>query len=80
MDDRLENLEELTTAIDRRLDVVFYLYGVCYNISTDGTPFIAVCPDGNGDYYKDADDLVNNYLVDGKPLAELWPDIEIDSM
>ena len=38
------SLEELIWAIDIGLDVEFFLDGVRYNISTDGTPFIAVCP------------------------------------
>lgn len=74
---RLENLAELIDAIDMRLDVEFMLYGKRYNISTDGTPFIAECPDGDGDYYKDGADLVLHHFIAGKPLKDIWQDFEI---
>lgn len=77
MDNKLESLQELTDAIDRRQDIEFLLNDVHYNISTDGVPFIAVCPDGDGQYYKDAKDLVNNHFINGKPLKNLWQNIEI---
>lgn len=78
--DRLESLEELTKAIDMRLDIEFSLYGKRYNISTDGTPFIALCPDGDGDYYLDARDMLENHRIDGKPLREIWRDFEVLAM
>ena len=81
MDDvRFTSLNELIEAIDMGLDIEFYLYGTRYNISTDGTPFIAVCPDGDGDYYQDGSDLVMNHMIDGSPLSDLWRDIEIRAM
>lgn len=78
--DRLECLRELTEAIDMRLDLEFYLYGVRYNISTNGKPFICVCPDGDAAYYDNADDMVNHYKVDGKLLKDIWQDFEILAM
>ena len=77
---RLNSLDELIEAINMGLDIEFFLYGVRYNISTDGTPFIAVCPGGNGDYYQDANDLVKNHTINGKPLKDLWHDMEIRAM
>lgn len=74
---KLENLEELIWAIDAGLDVEFYLHDVRYNISTDGTPFIAVCPDGDGEYYKDARDMVENHKINGKALKDIWQDFKI---
>lgn len=62
------------------LDVVFLLHGVWYNISTDGTPFIAVCPDGDGDYYKDESALVAEHKIDRVPLKDQWADVEIYTM
>lgn len=78
--DRLESLKELMEAIDMRLDIEFNLYGKRYNISTDGTPFIALCPDGDGNYYSDAKDMVENHKIDGKPLKDIWRDFEILAM
>lgn len=74
---RLESLDELIQAIDMGLDLEFNLYGVRYNISTDGTPFIAECPEGDGDYYRDAEDMIEHHLIGGKPLRDIWQDFEI---
>lgn len=75
--DRLDNLEELTNSIDMGSDIEFSLYGVRYNISTDGTPFIAVCPDGDGIYYENAKDMTDHHLINGIPLKDAWKDMEI---
>ena len=74
---RLESLEELVQAIDMGLDIEFNLYGARYNISTDGTPFIAECPEGDGAYYQDAEDMIGHHLVNGKPLGDIWRDFQI---
>jgi hypothetical protein len=79
-DTRLDSLDELINAIDLGLDIEFFLRGKRYNISTDGTPFIAVCPDGDGDYYQNGTDLVQHHLIDAQPLANLWKEIEIYAM
>lgn len=78
--DRLESLDELIEAIDMGLDIEFNLHGIPYNISTDGIPFIAVCPDGDGVYYSDAKDMVDNHRIDGTPLKDIWQDFEILKM
>lgn len=78
--DRLESLEELTEAIDMGLDIEFNLYGTRYNISTDGTPFIATCPDGDGIHYPDAKDMIEKLAINGKLLKHIWQDMEILSM
>ena len=72
---KLVSLEELIWAIDIGLDIEFF-----YNISTDGTPFIAVCPDGDGDYYKDGTTLVTEHKINDVPLKERWRDIDIWAM
>ena len=77
---KLVSLEELIWAIDVGLDIEFFLHGVRYNISTDGTPFIAVCPDGDGDYYKDGTTLVTEHRINDVPLKEQWKDIDIWAM
>ena len=78
--DGLESLKELTDAIDMGLDIEFRLYGIRYNISTDGTPFIAECPDGEGTYYDNAEDMVNNHKVNQKLLKDIWQEFEILGM
>lgn len=78
--DRLESLDELANAIDIGLDLEFYLHGKRYNISTDGMPFIAICPDGDGSYYRNARDMLINHIVDGKPLKDQWQDLQILAM
>lgn len=75
--DRLDNLEELTNSIDMGSDIEFNLYGIRYNISTDGTPFIAACPDGDGIHYQNAADMAEHHLINGVPLKDTWKDIEI---
>lgn len=77
---KLTSLDELIEGIDMGLDVVFLLHDVWYNISTDGTPFIAVCPDGDGDYYKDGSTLVTEHKINGVPLKDQWKEIDIESM
>lgn len=78
--DRLDNLSELTEAIEMGLDIEFVLRGIRYNISTDGTPFIAVCPTGNGIHYTNAQELVEKHRIDGRPLKEMWQEVEILAM
>lgn len=78
--DRLESLAELTEGVELGLDIEFVLRGIRYNISTNGVPFIAACPDGDGVYYANARELVEKHLIDGKPLKELWPEMEILAM
>lgn len=78
--DRLESLDELIEAIEMRLDIEFMLGGIRYNISTNGRPFIAVCPDGDGVFYANAKELVEKCLIGGSPLKELWPEMEILAM
>ncbi len=78
--DRLENLAELIDAVEMGLDIEFVLRGKRYNISTDGVPFIAVCPDGDGVYYANVGEMVEKHLIDGQSLRELWPEMEILAM
>ena len=77
---RLESLQELIWAIDTGLDIEFYLYGTRYNISTNGTPFIAICPDGDGIYYQNAQDMIEHHAVNGKSLKDVWQDFEVIGM
>lgn len=77
---KLTSLEELIEAIDMGLDIVFVLHDVWYNISTDGTPFVAVCPDGDGVYYPDGTTLVTEHAIYGVPLREQWQEMNIWAM
>lgn len=77
---RLESLQELIWAIDIGLDIEFYLYGTRYNISTNGTPFIAICPDGDGIHYQNAQDMIEHHIVNGKSLKDVWQDFEVIGM
>lgn len=78
--DRLESLNELISAIDMRLDLEFNLYGNRYNISTNGKPFIALCPEGDAIYYDNAKDMVEHHMINGKILQDSWQDFEILTM
>lgn len=78
--DRLKSLDELIEAIEMRLDIEFILRGIRYNISTNGRPFIAVCPGGDGVFYANAKELLEKYRIGGSSLMELWPEMEILAM
>ena len=79
--DRLESLDELYEAIEMGLDIEFVLYGKRYNISwRDHKPFICICPDGDAEFYEDANELLNAYCINGSPLKDVWGDFEILSM
>lgn len=78
--DRLESLEELISAIDMGLDIEFDLYGTRYNISTNGKPFIAQCPEGDALYFDSAKDMVERHKVNGNALKDIWHDLEILAM
>lgn len=79
--DRLESLHELQEAIDMGLDIEFVLYEKRYNISwREDKPFICICPDGEAEFYKNAEELLNQYEVDGKALKDTWKDMEILAM
>lgn len=77
---KFNSLKELIDAIDMGLDIEFYLYGVHYNISSRGEPFICICPDGNAVFYKNGTELVNNHKIDNKLLKDIWQDIGLYSM
>lgn len=79
--DRLENLEELATAIDMGLDIEFILYGARYDISwRNYKPFICVCPDGEAVFYENTQDMLEHHAVNGKSLKDIWQDFEILAM
>lgn len=47
----------------RETDDKWYIYSECNQVKQ---------------YFKSADDLINNALIDGLPLNEMWSKIEID--
>lgn len=78
---KLNNLKELTDEIDIGMDIEFCIGKQRYNISwRNDKPFICLCPDGEALFYADSKDMMENYLVNGTPLKDLWEDIGIISM
>ncbi len=78
---KFENLSELSEAIEIGLDIEFILYGERYNISwRDDKPFICECPEGEAEFYSDAQEMLDKHKINNIPLNKLWEDIEILSM
>lgn len=78
---RLKSLDELIQAIDIGMDIEFYAYGIRYNISwRDDKPFICICPDGDAFFYNTPAEMFKKYRINGKPLKDMWQDLEILSM
>ena len=78
---KLKNLDEFLESLNYGMDIEMYIYEIRYNISwRDNKPFICTCPDGDAMVYNTIDDLMNNHLINGKPLIELWNDFKIISM
>lgn len=75
---KFKSLQELKEAIEMGLDIECFIYGDRYWIGAYGE--IALCPDGDADVYKDAEDLLNNHRINGKPLIEIWQDIDLYGM
>lgn len=40
---------------------------------------IALCPDGDGDFFETLDEMLD-FKIEGKPLKDIWSNIEIISM
>lgn len=78
---KFENLSELTEAIEIGLDIEFILYGERYNISwRNDKPFICECPDGEGEFYSDAQSMLDKHKINNIPLKKLWNDMKVLSM
>jgi cAMP phosphodiesterase len=79
---RLDDLDELVDAVSHGAEVEFNLYNNRYLMEMEGKRvFIAICPDGDGDYYDNANDLVHNWRdPNEKTLAEAWKDIDLIMM
>lgn len=78
---KFKDLQEFYDAIEMGLDIEFFLNEIRYNISSrNNKPFICICPDGDPDYYNSAQDLLDNYNIDGIPIKDLWQDIDIYAM
>lgn len=78
--DTLENINELIDAIEMGLDIEFYIDETRYNISTNTRPFIAVCPNGDAEYYNTGNDLVEKHNIAGQPLINQWGKMKIIGM
>lgn len=78
---KFSTLDEFRESIDMGLDIEFFIKSTRYNISwRDCKPFICTCPDGEAVFYDNADDLLNNHIIDGTTIGELWQNIEVISM
>ena len=78
---KLKSLDELIESLDFGMEVNFFLNGKWYLIESAGErKLIALCPDGDPEYFDSWDDLFAGYKVDGMPLRELWKDFEVESL
>ena len=78
---RLESLAELEASFKMGMEVVFTLRGVKYTTGWDKHGFfIATCPDGDGTYFGDYEDMLQNFMIDGRPIREYWLMMEIETM
>lgn len=78
---RLESLAELKASFQMGMEVVFTLWGVRYTTGWDQRGFfIATCPDGEGTYFEDYEDMLQNFIIAGKPIQEYWPQMEIETL
>ena len=78
---KLENLTELSDAMQMGMDIEFTLNEVRYNISwRDGKPFICECPEGEAVFYEDVQSMLSTHQINNKTLETLWKDMEILSM
>ena len=72
---KFENLSEAG------LDIELALSEKRYNISwRDDKPFICECPEGEAEFYSDAQEMLDKHKINNIPLNKLWEDIEILSM
>ncbi|MFR7359172.1 MAG: hypothetical protein ACLUTV_08970 [Dorea longicatena] len=78
---KFENLSELTEAIEAGLDIEFALSEKRYNISwRDDKPFICECPEGEAEFYSDAQEMLDKHKINNIPLNKLWNDMKVLSM
>ena len=57
------------------------LYRIPYSLNSISSPIsIAECPDGEGTYYDNAEDMVDNHKVNQKLLKDIWQEFEILGM
>lgn len=79
-DDKFKNLDELQDSIEMGLDIECYIYGKRYYIGwSNNKRVIALCPDGDGDFFDSLEDMLE-FLIEGKPIKDIWQDIVIRSM
>lgn len=75
----LELLDSIKSLMLHNSDMEFYYFDKRFRIEYMDKQFCAYCcEDGYVDkrYFKNFDDLMENYIVDGKPFKEIIPEIE----
>lgn len=78
---KLKRYEELFEAIDIGLDIEFFYENIRYNISWENKkPFICECPNGEAVFFKNTNELLCDYKIDGIPIKNLWDKLDIYSM
>lgn len=80
MDNKFVSLEEFKESIDMGLDLDLYLYGVRYYIGAPLGKLLISWDDGEKEIQFDSVPELLQYEINGKPLKDIWKDIEINSM
>ena len=72
--------EEFINAVRTGREIEFSCDRNSYFVSRETDVKWYIYSDGNQtkQYFKSADDLINNALINGIPLNEMWSNIEID--
>lgn len=79
-DNRFRDLEDLKSSIEIGLDIECMILGQRYYIGwSNHKRIIALCPDGDGDFFETLDEMLD-FKIEGKPLKDIWYSIEIISM
>lgn len=79
-DSKLKSLSELIDAIKIGLDIEIDLFGVRYYIGSPQGELLISWNNGEDEVlFKDVDQLLN-YKIKGKPIKDVWREIEIYAM
>lgn len=72
--------EEFINAVRTGREIEFSCNGNSYLVSRETNVKWYIYSEDNQtkQYFKSADDLINNALINGIPLNEMWSNIEID--
>lgn len=79
-DNRFKDLDELIDAIELGLDIEFDLYGARYYIGAPSGTLILSWNNGNNEVKFDNIEQLLGYKINGRPLKEIYQDMEIYNM